>query len=409
MLMVFSVLAVPFLSIDKVNADEQDSWTMFGNNPARTGLLENQDLVANVSEWDIHWSKPRDSSPAIANGYVYYKLDHVICLNASDGETVWEAAKGVAQDIWSVAVVYGCVYADANGYVYALNASTGEEIWTYEVGNDEELYAPTVSSGVVYVGCGDNNLYAFDAFAGTKIWNYSTNGKVRTSPAVVDGIVYVGSNDGNVYALDTSSGTKLWNYTIENPVQWHYGSSPAVSDGIVYVGSGSGVYAINASTGAKIWNNLTGALIFKTPVVAYGYVYAGANNLLVALDAFTGMRIWNFSNPGFFPEWGSPAVACGLIYFGCGADDNYYTGNFYVLDAYTGEQVVHIELDNRVYSTPAIAYGTVYLATTNRLYAIDISSSIPEFPSLAPLLIIPFLFTVALVTYRRKINRRSIV
>ncbi|MEJ2240816.1 MAG: PQQ-binding-like beta-propeller repeat protein [Candidatus Bathyarchaeota archaeon] len=365
MLMVFSVLAVPFLSIDKVNADEQDSWTMFGNNPARTGLLENQDLVANVSEWDIHWSKPRDSSPAIANGYVYYKLDHVICLNASDGETVWEAAKGVAQDIWSVAVVYGCVYADANGYVYALNASTGEEIWTYEVGNDEELYAPTVSSGVVYVGCGDNNLYAFDAFAGTKIWNYSTNGKVRTSPAVVDGIVYVGS--------------------------------------------GSGVYAINASTGAKIWNNLTGALIFKTPVVAYGYVYAGANNLLVALDAFTGMRIWNFSNPGFFPEWGSPAVACGLIYFGCGADDNYYTGNFYVLDAYTGEQVVHIELDNRVYSTPAIAYGTVYLATTNRLYAIDISSSIPEFPSLAPLLIIPFLFTVALVTYRRKINRRSIV
>ena len=383
-LMIFSVLVSPFLIVEKVNAQKGSSWTMFGSNPARTGSLENQDVVENITEWEIHWSKPRDCSPAIANGYVYYKLNHVICLNASNGETVWEATKGVAQDIWSVAVAYGYVYADANGYVYALNASTGEEIWTYEVGNDEELYPPTVSNGVVYVGCGDNNLYAFDAYAGTKIWNYSTNGKARTSPAVVNGIVYVGSNDGNVYALDASSGTKLWNYTIENPVEWHYLSSPAVSNGIVYIGSGSGLFALNASTGAKIWNSLTGASIFKTPVVAYDYVYVGANNLLVALDASTGMRIWNFSNPGFFPEWASPAVADGVLYFGCGSHESYYTGNFYALNAYTGEQIDHIELDNRVYSTPAIAYGYVFLASTNRLYAINTSPYVsnPDPPSL---------------------------
>jgi outer membrane protein assembly factor BamB len=385
LLMTFSVVVASFLSVEKVNAQEEDSWSMFGNNPARTGSLENQDLVANVSDWEIHWSKPRDNSPAIANGYVYYKLDHVICLNAFTGETVWEATKGVAQDIWSVVIVYGSVYADANGYVYALNASTGEEIWTYEVENDEEFYAPTVSNGVVYVGCGDNNLYAFDAYAGTKIWNYSTSGKVRTSPAVVNGIVYVGSNDGNVYALDASSGTKLWNYSTGNIVQEHYGSSPAVSDGIVYIGSdGSGVYALNASTGAKIWNALPGAIVFKTPVVAYDYVYMGVNNWLFALDASTGMEIWNFSHPGFFPEWASPAVADGVIYIGSGAEDDYYSGNFYVLDAYTGEQIDHIELDDRVYSTPAIAYGTVYLASTNRLYAIDTSPYVsnPDPPSL---------------------------
>ena len=384
LLMAFSVVVTPFLFVEKVCAQEGSSWIMFGSNPARTGSLENQDVVADVIEWEIHWSKPRDCSPAIANGYVYYKLDHVVCLNASNGETVWEATKSVAQDIWSVAVAYGFVYADANGYVYALNASTGKEIWTYEVGDDEELYPPTVSNGVVYVGCGDNNLYAFDAYDGTKIWNYSTNGKVRTSPSVVNGIVYVGSNDGNVYAIDASSGTKLWNFTIENPVQWHYLSSPAVSDGIVYIGSGSGLFALNASTGAKIWHSLTEALIFKTPVVAYDYVYVGANNWLFALNASTGIEIWNFEHPGFFPEYASPAIADGVLYLGCGSHDSYHTGNFYVLDAFTGEQINHIELDNRVYSTPAIAYGFVYLASTNHLYAIDTSTYVsnPDNPSL---------------------------
>jgi hypothetical protein len=237
---------------------------------------------------------------------------------------------------------------------------------------------------VVYVGCGDNNLYAFDAYDGTKIWNYSTNGKVRTSPAVVNGIVYVGSNDGNVYAIDASSGTKLWNFTIEDPVQWHYLSSPAVSDGIVYIGSGSGLFALNASTGAKIWHSLTGASIFKTPVVAYDYVYVGANNWLFALNASTGIEIWNFEHPGFFPEYASPAIADGVLYLGCGSHDSYYTGNFYVLDSFTGEQIDHIELDNRVYSTPAIAYGFVYLASTNHLYAIDTSPYVsnPTPPSL---------------------------
>jgi len=377
--MAFSVLVTSFIGVEKVNAQEEDSWTMFGNNPARTGSLENQDLVANVSDWEIHWTDLRLNSPVIANGYVYYKLDRVICFNAFTGETVWEATKGVAQDIWSVAIAYGYVYADANGYVYALNASTGEEIWTYVIGNDEELYAPTVANGVVYVGCGDNNLYAFDAFTGTKVWNYSTSGKVRTSPAIVNGIVYVGSNDGNVYALDASSGTKLWNYSTGNIVQEHYGSSPAVSEGIVYIGSdSSGVYALNASTGIKIWNQLTRALVFKTPVVAYDYVYVGTNNILFALNASTGMEIWNFTHPGFFPEWASPAVADGVVYIGSGAEDDYYSGNFYVLDAYTGEQIDHIELDNRVYSTPAIAYGAVYFASTHRLYAIDASSYVSD-------------------------------
>ena len=63
-----------------------------------------------------------------------------------------------------------------------------------------------------------------------------------SSPAVANGVVYVGSDDNNTYALDATTGAKLWNYTTGGWVP----SSPAVANGIVYVQSCDGyVYAIS--------------------------------------------------------------------------------------------------------------------------------------------------------------------
>jgi outer membrane protein assembly factor BamB len=59
---------------------------------------------------------------------------------------------------------------------------------------------------------------------------------------VANGVVYVGSDNGNVYALNASTGSKLWSYTTgRSPYST---SSPAVVNGAVYVGSWDGkVYA----------------------------------------------------------------------------------------------------------------------------------------------------------------------
>jgi outer membrane protein assembly factor BamB len=49
---------------------------------------------------------------------------------------------------------------------------------------------------------------------------------------VANGVVYVGSYDGNVYALNASTGAKLWSYLAGGG-----DSSPAVANGVLYVGS----------------------------------------------------------------------------------------------------------------------------------------------------------------------------
>ena len=51
-----------------------------------------------------------------------------------------------------------------------------------------------------------------------------------------------------MYALNDSTGTKIWSYVTSSDIV----SSPTVSGGAVYVGSFDGsFYALNASTGAS--------------------------------------------------------------------------------------------------------------------------------------------------------------
>jgi outer membrane protein assembly factor BamB len=56
---------------------------------------------------------------------------------------------------------------------------------------------------------------------------------VESRPAVANGVVYVGSNDGNVYALNASTGAKLWSYGTGYMVE----GGVAVANGVIYVGS----------------------------------------------------------------------------------------------------------------------------------------------------------------------------
>ena len=68
---------------------------------------------------------------------------------------------------------------------------------------------------------------------------------IQLSPTA---IVYFGSEDHNVYALNAATGAFIWNYPTGNKIML---SSPAVSNGIVYIGSEDDkIYALNASNGA---------------------------------------------------------------------------------------------------------------------------------------------------------------
>ena len=132
-----------------------------------------------------------------------------------------------------------------------------------------------------------------------------------------------GHDDNNIYALNATTGAKLWNYT--TGASWF--SSPAVSNGVVYVGSfDHNVYALNATTGAKLWNYTTGDFVYSSPAVSNGVIYVGSgDNNIYALNATTGAKLWNYTTGDFV--YSSPAVSNGVVYVGSFDHNVYAIGN----------------------------------------------------------------------------------
>ena len=142
---------------------------------------------------------------------------------------------------------------------------------------------------------------------------------VQASPTVANGIVYMGTTHGLVEAYSATSGTLLWSFQANGPI---YGS-PNVVNGIAYFGTvnepqqtfvGNYAYALDATTGAVIWENpLPNGGEWTAPLVVNGtVVFPMANREAVsggeiAYNALTGATIWEFNTP--YGIWGEPSVS----------------------------------------------------------------------------------------------------
>ena len=104
----------------------------------------------------------------------------------------------------SPAVANGYVYVGSNdGKVYQLNASNiAQEIGQYTTGG-LVISSPAVANGYVYVGSNDGKVYQLNASNISQvITSYSIGTAVyRTSPALVGSVVYIGSSNNKLYAL----------------------------------------------------------------------------------------------------------------------------------------------------------------------------------------------------------------
>lgn len=235
---------------------------------------------------------------------------------------------------------------------------------------------PAISNDVVYVGGTGNNVYAINASTGMSIWNFTAG--IVGSPAVNNGIVYLALVNESVYALNASTRELVWSYDSDQLqdsalaiADWTSDiitSSPIISDGILYVTSGDGnAFALNETTGTLIWDYLAYGAV-TSPAVCNGFVYfssqpRGSSNATIhALNARTGISVWDF-NLGFRVA-SSPAVAYGMVYVSSKTTTPLAfgpppAGRFYAFNATNGNVVWSI---NSIKLQPTIANGTVYVS-----------------------------------------------
>jgi polyvinyl alcohol dehydrogenase (cytochrome) len=124
-------------------------------------------------------------------------------------------------------------------------------------------------------------------------WTFTTGGDVSARAAIVNGVAYFPDWGGNIWAVNASTGKKVWGHPLTYyglPANTVSRTSPAVVNGMVYIGTqyvSSGptgwLLAINATTGLLAWKTQPTEttqtnpfpVITSSPTVVNGVVYVG--------------------------------------------------------------------------------------------------------------------------------------
>jgi outer membrane protein assembly factor BamB len=254
------------------------------------------------------------------------------------------------------------------------------------------LSTPTVAGGQVYFGAiQDAGLASYGAVyclhlgTGKVVWKFDDAGVMQhmySSPCLDQGRLYIGEGMHHnfvckLYCIDAATGSKLWDFVTGG----HIESTPCSSDDCVYFGAGDdGVYCLESKTGKKRWQFKGGFHIDSNPMVENSRLYVGSGvsetckeTRAFCLDAKTGQVVW--SHPTELPVWGSPAVDSGQVYFGLGngsltesakAPEN-PAGAMICLDAGTGQVIWRQDFAEAVFARCTINGEHLYFGSRDGL------------------------------------------
>jgi outer membrane protein assembly factor BamB len=256
-----------------------------------------------------------------------------------------------------------------------LNPPFGSSEWSFQAGKLLE-FQPIVVHGTIYFMDKDAMFYALSADKGHIEWKRKIGTLNASSPAYDDGKLFaVNLEPQQAVALDAKKkGKILWRH----PLPGRSESSPLVHNGKVIFGCESGdIFALDEKTGKERWHVHTngpvkGAIAYSRGTL-YADNYAGE---VWALDAGNGHVKWtaNTQGGGFLRGGGvysTPAVAWGRVYLG-GLD-----GRVYSYVAKNGQLAWSHSTGAEVYSSPAVAETphsppTVYVGSEDKhFYALD--------------------------------------
>lgn len=270
----------------------------------------------------------------------------------------------------------------------------------------------TVADGIAYVGTSDNKVTAYDAATGKVLWNTPVINWIMTDPIVAEGKVFVGSGDRNFhrytpdngddgktqsilvrgggpsafYALDAKTGAIVWEYRTEGEDM----PTAAYKDGVLYFVSGDRyMRALRASDGALIWQMSMGSYFSMSSLNIVGdmmYVGGAYPNVIYAIDIKNRQVAWSVSTAGV--EVGgiddcSMAYDNGMLFTdsvtSINADGSYGGHGIYAFDATNGQHLWSFDegsdpmiSDNKC-GVPVTYNGVVYVGSpvTQAMYALD--------------------------------------
>ncbi|MEM2130685.1 MAG: NosD domain-containing protein, partial [Candidatus Bathyarchaeia archaeon] len=369
-------LMKPFSAIkfNEETTNGNDDWPMFRANAGRTGYAEADAPESNQVFWRFKTEGAVTSSPAVADGVVYFSSEdgYLYAVSIASGRQVWRIHLGA--EIGSPTVASGKVLVTCKpSDVVAIDAKSGAQVWRQSLGEEAGFGSPLVVGSRVFVN-GKRSVHVFNVEVGANLYNKEVNVRYSgsVSPLSYDGnlvlaLVPAGDMLGCSAFEAVNGDGRFWIIIGASSVTL-IKSCPAVAgSGVFLVNVNSGgystVYAINNS-GLPMWNRQLDGITEASPAVAYGCVYVPTDKHVYALNVTDGSVVWSYPVDGK-GSISSPAVADGKVFFGL---DN---GYIYALDAYNGALIWEYRTGDAVWSSPAISEGLLFVGSNDgHLYAI---------------------------------------
>ena len=257
-----------------------------------------------------------------------------------------------------------------------LDPPFGNSLWSFQAGKLLE-FQPIVVKGTIYFMDKDGTFYALSADKGQVQWKRKIGSLNASSPAYAHGRLFaVNLEPSQAVALEPHKhGSKVvWRH----PLPGRSESSPLVHAGKVIFGCESGdIFALDAKRGTTKWAVHTGGPVKGALAFDHGTVFAdNYAGEIYAIDAGNGHVKWtaHTQGGGFLHGGGvysTPAVAWGRVYLG-GLD-----GRVYSFVEKTGQLAWSQSTGAEVYPSPAVAETrhsppTVYVGSQDKhFYALD--------------------------------------
>ncbi len=338
----------------------------------QSGTMAAYDAATGDRIWFYKVPASIQSSPTFVDGTLYFGAsdEYVYALNATTGalrcrfftDGIVSSSPLVVDPNGTGKVIYigdnGITGADDGGNLWAINAVDPNAAANCSLKWRFDGYGATAGSQpsagtwsppafgvdttgrplIVFGGSSpDNAVYAVNAVTGARVWRFQTEvfhqdndvgaGATISPPGdngFTDGVAYVSGKNRIVYALNLRTGAKIWEFRIRDQA-WGGGgatrSTAALVGNRLVVGYGTGVLALNATTGAEVWHSQTAgfstAEVISSPAVTGA---AGARVLFVGdlggkiygIRFSDGAKLWQYATGGFV--YGSAAVSAGRVF-----------------------------------------------------------------------------------------------
>ena len=258
----------------------------------------------------------------------------------------------------------GLAGADDGGHVTAVDVADCKEKWRFSgygpVGAPQPLagtwspisFAPPWGGGhpplILFGGSSpDNAVYAINAITGNAatnvpLWRLQAAQNINdldvgagvtaahVRPATPGGVGFVSAKNSVMRAIDLNDGKQIWEYDVlaDSPGNYHVRSTAAYLPGRIIFGYGYGLYALNATTGAKIWKTADfqaeGHDVLASPAISFpsgsrigdaAIFYGDVHGRFHAVNG-AGREVWSYDTGG--PIFASAALTEDRIFVGSG-------------------------------------------------------------------------------------------